>query len=180
MDVPKLAGWSYLSADYEVARDRWNDVAIEIYHDRKHPYNVARMIEAVKKSLAYFSREFVDVIREVVPAWQDRLIEDLFENITIYDVKAREASVEDLGDGRYTVRVAVEAHKFRADGQRLETEIQIDDWIDVAVFGEKETGGPASGRLLAMEKHRITETDGVFEIESTHVRCGRVRTRFTS
>jgi len=291
-----LAGWSYLSADYEVARDRWNDVAIEIYYDRKHPYNVERMIEAVKKSLVYFSREFspyqyrqlriiefpryarfaqafpntvpfsesigfiakldeednetidygfyltahevahqwwahqvvggyvqdatvmsetlaqysalmvmeeeygrekmrrflkyeldnylrsrggelleelpllrvenqgyihyrkgslvmyalrdalgeealngalkryvrevafqeppytysrelVDLIREANPEGRERLIEDLFDNITIYDVKTREASVEELGDGRYRVRVAVEAHKFRADGQ---------------------------------------------------------------
>ena len=58
MDAPILGYWAYLSADYEVRRDRWNDVAIEIYYDRQHPYNVDRMIDAVKKSLEYFTTNF--------------------------------------------------------------------------------------------------------------------------
>lgn len=53
-----LGFWSYLSARYEVKRDRWNDIPIEIYYDRKHPYNVDRMIYAVKKSLDYFTQNF--------------------------------------------------------------------------------------------------------------------------
>ena len=37
MDSPILGFWAYLSADWAVKRDRWNDVAIEVYYDRKHP-----------------------------------------------------------------------------------------------------------------------------------------------
>ncbi|HKO58105.1 MAG TPA: M1 family aminopeptidase, partial [Thermoanaerobaculia bacterium] len=55
---PILGFWSYLSARYEVKRDRWRDVAIEVYYDRHHPYNVPRMIEGVKKSLDYFTANF--------------------------------------------------------------------------------------------------------------------------
>jgi hypothetical protein len=55
---PILGFWSYLSARYEVKRDRWRDVAIEVYYDRHHPYNVQRMIDGVKKSLDYFSANF--------------------------------------------------------------------------------------------------------------------------
>lgn len=58
MDAPILGFWAYLSADWEVKRDRWNDVAIEVYYDRKHPYNVERMIAATKKSLDYFTANF--------------------------------------------------------------------------------------------------------------------------
>jgi ABC-type transport system involved in multi-copper enzyme maturation permease subunit len=58
MDAPILGFFAFLSAKWEVARDRWNDVAIEIYYHPRHPYNVKRMIEAVKKSLDYFTREF--------------------------------------------------------------------------------------------------------------------------
>jgi len=53
-----LPFFSWLSADWKVARDRWNDVAIEVYHHPAHAWNVARMIEASKKSLDYFSRNF--------------------------------------------------------------------------------------------------------------------------
>jgi ABC-2 type transport system permease protein len=56
--APILGFWAYLSARYTVKRDRWNDVPIEIYYDAKHPYNVDRMIYAIKKSLAYYSTNF--------------------------------------------------------------------------------------------------------------------------
>ncbi|NIP16135.1 MAG: ABC transporter permease subunit [Pseudomonadales bacterium] len=49
---------SFSSARYVVARDKWEDVNIEVYHDPKHPYNVDTMITATKKSLDYFTREF--------------------------------------------------------------------------------------------------------------------------
>lgn len=58
MDAPILGFWAYLSADWQVERDSWNGVAIEVYYDEKHPYNVRRMIEAVKDSLDYFTENF--------------------------------------------------------------------------------------------------------------------------
>ena len=53
-----LPFFSWLSADWRVKRDRWNDVALEVYYDARHPYNVDRMIESAKKSLDYYSRNF--------------------------------------------------------------------------------------------------------------------------
>jgi hypothetical protein len=58
MDAPILDFYAFLSADYTVARDRWNDVAIEVYHHAPHDMNVPRMIEAVKASLDYFTASF--------------------------------------------------------------------------------------------------------------------------
>ena len=58
MDVPMLNFYSFLSADYAVRHDRWNDVAIEIYYHKPHGYNIDRIIDAVKKSLDYFSTNF--------------------------------------------------------------------------------------------------------------------------
>lgn len=53
-----LAFFSWLSADWKVRHDRWKDVAIDVYYDQKHPYNVTRMIDAVKKSLDYYTVNF--------------------------------------------------------------------------------------------------------------------------
>ncbi|WP_193163273.1 ABC transporter permease/M1 family aminopeptidase [Microbulbifer hainanensis] len=58
MDAPIHNFFSYLSADYTVARDHWKDVSIEVYHHKPHAYNVERMIDSVKKSLDYFSEAF--------------------------------------------------------------------------------------------------------------------------
>ena len=53
-----LPFFSWLSADWQVARDRWNDVAIEVYHHPAHAWNVPRMIDSTKKSLDYYTRHF--------------------------------------------------------------------------------------------------------------------------
>jgi ABC-type transport system involved in multi-copper enzyme maturation permease subunit len=58
MDQPIWPFVSVSSARYVVARDKWDDVDIEVYHDPKHPYNIETMITATKKSLDYFTREF--------------------------------------------------------------------------------------------------------------------------
>ncbi|HEY4221306.1 MAG TPA: hypothetical protein VGO62_08180, partial [Myxococcota bacterium] len=58
MDRPILHFFSVLSARYEVQKDKWNDVALEVYYDRKHPYNVPRMIEGMKDALDYCSKSY--------------------------------------------------------------------------------------------------------------------------
>jgi len=55
---PILGFWAYLSARYSVKRDQWHGIPIEIYYDAKHPYNVDRMIDGVKKALDYCSTNF--------------------------------------------------------------------------------------------------------------------------
>jgi ABC-2 type transport system permease protein len=57
-EAPILPYFSINSARYEVARDRWNDVALEIYYDPKHPFNIAAMMATAKRALEFFSTEF--------------------------------------------------------------------------------------------------------------------------
>ena len=62
MDAPILNFYSFLSARYAVEKDVWEGpngpVSLEIYHHPAHEYNVERMMDAMKVSLTYFSREF--------------------------------------------------------------------------------------------------------------------------
>lgn len=58
MDQKMLNFYAYNSARYEVKRDKWNDINIEVYYHKGHEYNVDRMINGVKKSLAYYEKEF--------------------------------------------------------------------------------------------------------------------------
>jgi len=57
-DTPILDFFSFQSARYEVALDQWHDVALEVYHDPQHPYNVQRMITAARQSLDYYTQHF--------------------------------------------------------------------------------------------------------------------------
>jgi ABC-2 type transport system permease protein len=58
MDRPMLPFFAYLSARWEVRKDDWNGIPIEVYFHKTHPYNVDRMIEASKDSLDYFTSNF--------------------------------------------------------------------------------------------------------------------------
>jgi ABC-2 type transport system permease protein len=58
MDSPILNFYSYLSADYQVRRDKWNNVNIEIFYQKGHEYNIDRMIKGIKRSLDYYTKNF--------------------------------------------------------------------------------------------------------------------------
>jgi len=58
MDVPIMNFYPLMSAEYEVARDQWNGIVIEVFYHKPHTYNIDRMIESVKDSLAYFNNAF--------------------------------------------------------------------------------------------------------------------------
>lgn len=58
MDRPMLAFFSFLSARYQVKRDEWNGIKLEIYYHRGHEYNLDRMMASMKASLDYFAKSF--------------------------------------------------------------------------------------------------------------------------
>ncbi len=58
MDSPILNFYSFLSARYSVKKDKYKDINIEIYYHEGHEYNLDRMINSIKKSLAYYEKAF--------------------------------------------------------------------------------------------------------------------------
>jgi ABC-2 type transport system permease protein len=58
MDAPALLYTSFQSARYEITFAKWKGIDIEVYYDKRHPYNVENMINGVKESLDYYSDHF--------------------------------------------------------------------------------------------------------------------------
>ena len=58
MDRPMVNFYSVVSARYEVMRDKWKDVSLEIYYNKGHDKNLGRMMDGLKKSLEYYSKSF--------------------------------------------------------------------------------------------------------------------------
>jgi ABC-2 type transport system permease protein len=48
----------FASARYESARDSWNGIDIEVYHDPKHTYGVQTVLATAKAGLEYYSGAF--------------------------------------------------------------------------------------------------------------------------
>jgi aminopeptidase N len=105
--------------------------------------------------------EFLSYIRPAIPETYPGIVADLFENITLYENKTSTATYTKQGDGKYLVKVKVEAKKLHSDGMGKETESPLDDWIDVGVLGEK--GEQGEHKVLALEKKRITSASNEFE-----------------
>ena len=46
------------SAAYAVKRDKWHDVELAVYYDPHHPYQIDRMLRAMKASMDVFNKAF--------------------------------------------------------------------------------------------------------------------------
>ena len=100
--------------------------------------------------------DFLALLREEAGPQHDALIADLFEKITLYDMKARDAVKTPRPDGRWEVRFTVDGKKLYADGKGKETEAPLDEVFDIGVFAE-EPGRKefTSSAVLAFERRPL-------------------------
>ncbi len=102
------------------------------------------------------TRDFLAVLRAKAGPRHDALIADLFERITLYDVKASDAQATQRGDGKWDVRFTVEAKKLYADGKGKEAEAPLDEAFDVGAFAaEPGRPGYTAASVLAFERRPI-------------------------
>lgn len=66
MDSKILNFYAFNSGVYEIRKDKWRDVDIEIYYHKGHEYNLHYMIDGIKASLAYNSDNFSPYQHKVV------------------------------------------------------------------------------------------------------------------
>jgi ABC-2 type transport system permease protein len=91
-------------------------------------------------------------LRAATPDSLQYLLTDLFETVTLWDVKTEHASAQPTGTGAYRVTLDVVAKKTRADTIGKETETPMNDLVEIGVFGP----GAGLGAPLYLQRHRIT------------------------
>ncbi len=47
--------FAFVSAKYEVVKEEWNGISLEVYHHSSHAYNVDKMMDGMKKSIEYYT-----------------------------------------------------------------------------------------------------------------------------
>jgi hypothetical protein len=90
------------------------------------------------------SIDLMNEFRAVTPDSLQSLLYDMFESITLFSNRIVDASYRKLENGQYLLYLTVESKKFRADSIGVETEIPVNDWIDIGVYakGSKERSKP--------------------------------------
>jgi aminopeptidase N len=119
--------------------------------------------EAVDRALARFDAKWrfkgppylrsVDLIgefrKEAKTQQQQQLITDLFEKITLYDLKVTNAVTRKDATG-WTTTLTISADKFYADGKGNETKTALNEPIEVGLFTARPGLGAFSAKDVAI------------------------------
>jgi hypothetical protein len=103
------------------------------------------------------STDFIGYLRKVTPPEFQYLFDDLFENITIYDSRAKSATYTPQADGKYKVHLAVEFHKNRADNHGQEHPVPIHDWVDIGVLDK-------DGKYLYLQRQKFDSSNAELDL----------------
>jgi ABC-2 type transport system permease protein len=124
---------------------------------------------AVNRALARFDAKFrfkgapylrsVDLIdefrKEAKTPEQQQLITDLFERITLYDLKVTDASTRKTGN-EWTTTLTLSANKYYANGKGAETKAKLDEPIEVGLFTARPGLGAFSAKdVIVMGRERL-------------------------
>jgi ABC-2 type transport system permease protein len=111
------------------------------------------------------SMEFLSFIKAATPDSLKYIINDMFETITLYENKAGKCSYTKTEDGKYWVKFTVESKKMKADSIGKMKDVPVNDWIDIGIFGTKEsTDGKKQETELYLQKRKIDKNKMEFEI----------------
>lgn len=108
--------------------------------------------------------EFINSIRKETPDDLQYLITDTFEKITLYENKAKSASAFQNLDSTYTVNIEVEAKKVYSDSLGIQSDGELNDWLEIGVLGERLVNGEMEEFPIYLEKVLITDSLNTFQI----------------
>ena len=108
------------------------------------------------------SHDLVDAFDAETPAQFKYLIKDLFDDITLFSNRTLEATAKKRSDGKYDVTIDVESKKFKADDKGAETEVKLDDWIEIGAFA-KPPKDKKYGKTLYCERIHMQDPRKTFQ-----------------
>ena len=102
------------------------------------------------------STDFLKILKaEAGPAHQ-KLIIDLFEKITLFDVKLLNSQVRPTEDGRYRVKLDVEVAKLYAQKDGTENKVALDIPVDIGLFFKSPADDSfEQSDVIFLEKRKI-------------------------
>ena len=130
--------------------------------------NVNKALRSLIDSFGYkqppypTSLSAVRAFRRVTPDSLQYIIDDMFENITLFSNRMLEATYKKVG-AEYEITLKTTSEKFRADTLGKEKALPIADYIDIGVFAEPNNNLNL-GKVLYLKRVKITNKDNTFTI----------------
>lgn len=125
-----------------------------------------RFVDRYRFTEAPYPRS-VDLVRmlrqEANTPENQALITDLFERITLYDLKMEGPKIAKRSDGKWEVTVPVTAKKFHANGKGTKREAPLDESIEIAFFVKHPNASGFGPRdLIGSEWRRVRSGRQIF------------------
>jgi ABC-type transport system involved in multi-copper enzyme maturation permease subunit len=100
----------------------------------------------------------LDLYRElkaVTPDTLQPLLHDLFAANTRWELKTKKATATRAADSTWQVTLELEARKVVADTAGVDTELPMNEWVELGVFAPTQEQAAHFGETLYLQKHRI-------------------------
>ena len=98
--------------------------------------------------------DFYRALRAVTPDSLHALVHDLFAANTFWELKTEAATARQTRSGTWQVTLQVDARKVTADRTGIETNLPMQDWIEIGVYAPRGAG-KSSAKVRYLRKHRI-------------------------
>jgi ABC-2 type transport system permease protein len=97
-------------------------------------------------------------------ASEKTFISNLFEHISLYDLKTTDVQVVARDDGQFDLIITINAALKRADGKGLETEQSFVDMIDIGLFSQDPEDLSAEDFVQYLAKHEIKSGENIIRL----------------
>jgi hypothetical protein len=117
----------------------------------------------------------LDLYRELqaaIPQPLHSLLADLFETNTFWELATQRVTAQQTETGEWQATLDVKARKMVVDSAGVETEVPMDDLIEVGVFTAAEAGKPGEPLYLQMHRMRSGEHRITVMVASKPARAG--------
>jgi len=128
------------------------NAALKRFVNEWHAYSDKDRFPTTKDLIPYFRAVTADSMQHVIT--------DLFERIILFENKTNEASARKTGDSEWELTLDLSTKKLEADTLGTETEIKLNDWIDVGVYTFRD----GKERLIYLEKHKFSQNENTITI----------------
>ena len=112
--------------------------------------------------------DFINYLKPKVPESLQYLITDWFKEITLYDYRLKEATVQALESGKYKVSMNIEAFKLKVDSLGKEHNATQHDWVDIGVYSDIDEKQLIFSKRVLFDNQNMNFT---FEVDSIPVKA---------
>lgn len=111
-------------------------------------------------------------LQAVTPEELRYLLVDMFEANTYWEFEAKQVKAEQIATGEWQVTLDVRARKIVVDEQGVETEVPMNDLVEVGMFAAAEGDNPAAPLHLQMHRIRSGEQRIIVTVSKEPTRAG--------